>query len=108
MPARCDLGPARRLRLGRPRRELPGEPGPHRRVERLEHLVTVTQATDSLPAPVAVRTSEPPRLVAAGGPEPRVRASVDEYRRVQRRLAKAAEEVLVEELELDAVCRGEK
>ena len=57
---------------------------------------------------VAVRTSESPRLVVAARPEPRMSASVGEHRGVQRRLTEAAEEVFVEELELDAVCRGEE
>jgi len=46
MAAGRDLPPALGLRSRRPVREPPFEPGPDRRMERLKHLVTVTQATD--------------------------------------------------------------
>jgi hypothetical protein len=42
VPASRDLGPASELRLRRPIRKSPGEPGPHGRMERLKHLATVT------------------------------------------------------------------
>ena len=46
VPARRDFLPPARLRLGRPGREPPPEPGAHRGMERLEHPPTVPPAAD--------------------------------------------------------------
>ena len=59
VPARRDLLPPGRLRLGRPRREPALEPGAYGGMERVKHSLTVPRAADNLPWTDSTRPTEP-------------------------------------------------